>query len=87
MAWKTHRELSGTAKIVFEGVDQKGIAQKITTTVTQEVELNLKTIHIESDDTSFSGWIEVYVLSKSHLDKLVNKLSEIDGILNLIVQQ
>ncbi|MBP5367987.1 MAG: bifunctional (p)ppGpp synthetase/guanosine-3',5'-bis(diphosphate) 3'-pyrophosphohydrolase [Bacteroidales bacterium] len=87
VSWKTHRELSGTAKIVFEGVDQKGIAQKITTTVTQEVELNLKTIHIESDDTSFSGWIEVYVLSKSHLDKLVNKLSEIDGILNLIVQQ
>ena len=86
VSWKTHRELSGTAKIVFEGVDQKGIAQKIVTTVSQEVELNLKTIHIESDDGSFSGWLEVYVRTKTHLNKLVSKLREIDGILNLNVQ-
>ena len=87
VSWKTHRELSGTAKISFEGVDQKGIAQKIIMTISQEVELNLKTIHIESDDTSFSGWIEVYVRTQTHLDKLVKKLSEIDGILSLNAQQ
>ncbi|MCQ2973878.1 MAG: HD domain-containing protein [Bacteroidales bacterium] len=86
VVWKTHKELSGTAKINFEGVDQKGIAQKIICTISQEVELNLKTIHIESDDTSFSGWIEVYVRTQNHLDKLVKKLSDIDGILSLMVQ-
>ncbi|MBO7141645.1 MAG: bifunctional (p)ppGpp synthetase/guanosine-3',5'-bis(diphosphate) 3'-pyrophosphohydrolase [Bacteroidales bacterium] len=86
VSWRTHRELSGTAKLVFDGVDQKGIAQRIITTVSQEVELNLKTIHIESDDTSFSGWIEVYVRTQTHLDKLVKKLREIAGILNVTIE-
>ena len=86
VSWRTHRELSGTAKLVFDGVDQKGIAQRIITTVSQEVELNLKTIHIESDDTSFSGWIEVYVRTQTHLDKLVKKLHDIAGILNVTVE-
>ncbi|MBR2887243.1 MAG: bifunctional (p)ppGpp synthetase/guanosine-3',5'-bis(diphosphate) 3'-pyrophosphohydrolase, partial [Bacteroidales bacterium] len=86
VSWKPHEELSGTARISFEGVDQKGMAQKIVTAVTAEVEINLKTIHIESDDTSFSGWIEVYVRTKNHLDKLERKLRELDGMLNLTVQ-
>ena len=86
VSWKPHDELSGTARISFNGVDQKGMAQKIVTAVTAEVEINLKTIHIESDDTSFSGWIEVYVRTKNHLDKLERKLRELDGMLNLTVQ-
>ena len=86
VSWKPHDELSGTARISFNGVDQKGMAQKIVTAVTAEVEINLKTIHIESDDTSFSGWIEVCVRTKNHLDKLERKLRELDGMLNLTVQ-
>ncbi|MBP5501203.1 MAG: bifunctional (p)ppGpp synthetase/guanosine-3',5'-bis(diphosphate) 3'-pyrophosphohydrolase [Bacteroidales bacterium] len=86
VSWKMHKEMSGTAKLVFDGVDQKGIAQRIITTISQEVELNLKTIHIESDDTSFSGWIEVYVRTQTHINKLVKKLREISGILNVTVE-
>ncbi|MCQ2253327.1 MAG: HD domain-containing protein [Bacteroidales bacterium] len=87
VSWNVSKELSGLAKLSMEGVDQKGIAQKIITTVSQEFDLNLKTIHIETaDDCSFSCLLEVYVRNQDHLEKLVNKLSEIEGILNIMVE-
>lgn len=84
--WKVQKEISGTAKISIEGVDQKGILQRIVTLVSQELDLNLKMVHFESDDQSFNGRLEVYVRSQAHLEKLVNKLSEMDGIINIMVE-
>ncbi|MCQ2251187.1 MAG: HD domain-containing protein [Bacteroidales bacterium] len=86
VSWNVSKELSGLAKITMEGVDQKGIAQKIVTVVSQEFDLNLKTVHIETEDCSFSGMLEVYVRNQEHLEKLVNKLSEIEGVLNIMVE-
>ena len=43
-------------------------------------------IHIETDDCSFSGQLEIYVRSQEHLEKLVNKLSKTEGILNIVVE-
>lgn len=86
VSWKQSQELSGVAKITMEGVDRKGVAQKIITVVSQEFDLNLKTIHIETDGCSFSGLLEIFVRSQEHLEKLVNKLSEIEGILNIMVE-
>ena len=86
VSWKESSELSGVAKLTLEGVDRKGIAQKIITIVSQEFDLNLKTIHIETDGCSFSGLLEVYVRNQEHLEKLVNKLTEVEGILNIMVE-
>ncbi len=86
VSWKTIKESSGVAKLTMEGLDQKGIAQKIITVVSQEFDLNLKTINIETDGSCFSGTLEVYVRNQEHLEKLVNKLSEINGILNIMVE-
>ncbi len=78
--WKMQRELSGIAKITISGVDQKGVLQKIITIITQELNLNLKTIHIESDDINFNGFLEVYVRQQTHLEKLQQKLLDIKEI-------
>jgi len=43
-------------------------------------------VHIETDDCSFSGQLEIFVRSQEHLEKLVNKLSTIEGILNIMVE-
>jgi GTP pyrophosphokinase len=86
VSWKESQEASGIAKINLEGVDRKGIALKIITVISQELDLNLKMIHIETDDCSFSGQLEIYVRNQEHLEKLVNKLSEIEGILNIMVE-
>ena len=86
VSWNVSKEASGIAKINLEGVDRKGIAQKIITIISQELDLNLKMIHIETDDCSFSGQLEIYVRSQEHLEKLVNKLSKTEGILNIVVE-
>ena len=86
VSWKESQEASGIAKINLEGVDRKGIALKIITVISQELDLNLKMFHIETDDCSFSGQWEIYVRNQEHLEKVVNKLSDIEGILNIMVE-
>lgn len=86
VSWKVSQEASGIAKINLEGVNRKGIAQKIITVISQELDLNLKMVHFETDDCSFSGQLEIFVRSQEHLEKLVNKLSTIEGILNIMVE-
>jgi GTP pyrophosphokinase len=86
VSWKTTREQSSVAKITMEGIDQKGIAHKIITVVSQEFDLNLKTVNIETDGSCFSCLLEVYVRNQGHLEKLVNKLSGINGVLNIMVE-
>ena len=86
VSWKESQEASGIAKINLEGVDRKGIALKIITVISQELDLNLKMFRIETDDCSFSGQLEIYVRNQEHLEKVVNKLSDIEGILNIMVE-
>jgi GTP pyrophosphokinase len=85
VSWKESEENSGIARINLDGVDRKGIAQKIITVVSQELDLNLKMFHIETDDCSFSGQLEVFVRNQEHLEKLVKKISQIEGVLNITV--
>ena len=86
VSWKTFKEQSSVAKITMEGMDQKGIALRIITVVSQEFDLNLKTVNIETDGSSFSCTLEVYVRNQDHLEKLVNKLSCLNGIMNIVVE-
>ena len=86
VSWQTFNESSGVAKLTMEGFDQKGIAHKIITVVSQEFDLNLKTVNIETDGSSFSCMLEVYVRNQEHLEKLVNKLSSIKGVTNIMVE-
>ena len=86
VSWQTFKEQSGVAKLTMEGVDQKGIAHKIITVVSQEFDLNLKTVNIETDGYGFSCMLEVYVRNQEHLEKLVNKLSDLNGVLNIMVE-
>nr|MCR5455384.1 TGS domain-containing protein [Bacteroidales bacterium] len=86
VSWKTIKESSSVAKLTMEGLDQKGIAHKIITVVSQEFDLNLKAINIETDGYCFSGMLEVYVRNQEHLEKLVTKLSDLNGIMNIMVE-
>lgn len=84
--WNSSLEMSKVAKITIEGMEQQGIALKIINAISQELNLNLKTIHIESDDEMFTGYIEVHLRKENHLENLVNKISEIEGIYNIMVE-
>ncbi len=80
--WKTYKAMSFLSKIEVEGFDEMGIINKITSLLSNDLHVNFRSIHITADGINFTGWMEVYVHNKKHLDDMVSKLGKIVGITN-----
>jgi GTP diphosphokinase / guanosine-3',5'-bis(diphosphate) 3'-diphosphatase len=81
--WATDDIVSFIAEIKITGLDDMGIVNKITTIISNQMNVNMQSISFESMDGIFEGIIKVYIQDTSHLDNLFNKLQSIDGILNI----
>lgn len=78
--WAKNKEISFLTGIKLTGLDDLGIIQGITTIITSEMKLNMRSISIDSTDGIFEGTIKVFVHDKEELDELSTKLSHIKGI-------
>ena len=78
--WESQKEQEFLANLTFKGIDDMGLVQKITNTISQELHINMKSISFESDDGIFMGKIGVYVHDTKHLNDLIRKLKKIDGV-------
>ncbi len=78
--WESQKEQEFLANLTFKGIDDMGLVQKITNTISQELHINMKSISFESDDGIFYGKIGVFVHDTKHLNGLIKKLKQIDGV-------
>ena len=78
--WATVANLEYSAVLKINGIDQIGLVNKITKLISDEMNVNISSINIKSNNGIFDGRISVIVINKVHLDNLINKLSVINGI-------
>ena len=70
-----------TADLLIQGIDQLGIVTQISRLISNEMQLNIRSISIESKlNGRFEGKIKVAVQNTKHLDLLLTKLRKLDGI-------
>ena len=70
-----------TADLLIQGIDQLGIVTRISRLISNEMQLNIRSISIESKlNGRFEGKIKVAVQNTKHLDLLLTKLRKLDGI-------
>lgn len=62
------------------GHDDIGIVNNVTSVITQEKDVILRSINIESHDTLFSGTLTLLVDEFSKLNKLIRKIENIKGL-------
>ena len=68
------------AKIELSGIDNIGLINNITSLISKTMNVNMNKISFETNDGTFSGLISVEVKNKVILNKLLKKLTSIDGI-------
>lgn len=68
------------AKIELSGIDNIGLINNITSLISNSMNVNMNKISFETNDGTFSGLISVEVKNKVILNKLLKKLTSIDGI-------
>ncbi len=68
------------AQIQVSGIDDIGLINSITSLISNSMNVNMNRISFETNDGTFSGFVSVEVKNKVILNKLLKKLSSIDGI-------
>ncbi|MEJ5264330.1 MAG: RelA/SpoT family protein [Bacteroidales bacterium] len=78
--WTTHKLFSFLTKIAISGIDRFGIFNQITTVITKELNINIRTIHLSAHDGIFEGEIEIYVHNINDVNRLITNLTKIKGV-------
>lgn len=78
--WVDSTQQEFSAQIALTGIDHIGLVNDVTTIISENMHVNMKSLSFESDDGLFSGKISVVVKNKTLLKKLLERLKKINGI-------
>lgn len=78
--WDSSETISFLAGIKLSGIDRRGIVKEMTTIISDDMHVNIRTINIMSSDGTFDGEITVYVNDTKHLMSLKDKLRAVKGV-------
>ncbi|WP_426492776.1 RelA/SpoT family protein [Hymenobacter sp. 102] len=81
--WTDQSELAFLAGIRIKGSDRVGLVNDVTRIISNSLKVNMRSITIDSDDGMFEGQIMVFVNDTAHLDKLIQRLVKVNGVLQV----
>ena len=81
--WILKTEIDFVAAINIKGIDSLGLMNKVTQIISKQMNVNIKSINITSDDGVFDGIITLKVRNVSFLKELTTKLKKIKAITSI----
>jgi GTP diphosphokinase / guanosine-3',5'-bis(diphosphate) 3'-diphosphatase len=81
--WTSQELIAFLAGIKISGIDNVGIVNNITKIISEELNVNMRSIGFESHDGVFEGIVMVYVHDTNHLKSLISKLKKVEGVNNV----
>ena len=78
--WKDYKRDAFITGLKFIGIDNVGLVKELTTIISDLEKVNMKSLNFDSKDGVFEGNIMLYVYDKNHLEHLIRKLRNIEGI-------
>lgn len=82
--WEADEMNAFPARISVTGIDRVGLLNEITKYVSVIMKVNLRRLVFESQDSIFSGEMDLMVHEKADLERLLKMLQKIDGIQKII---
>ncbi len=78
--WDTHKHLSFPIYLYIKGIDDMGLLNQITQIISQQLNVNIKKLAMESNDGIFEGKIQLYVHDVDDVKTICNNLRKIKNI-------
>ncbi len=78
--WIDSSQIDFKASLKITGIDTIGLVNEVTKIISNNLGINMKSVHFDSDDGVFTGKITVQVKNKNILDNLVKNIKKINGI-------
>ena len=78
------KQSSFLASIKISGIDSVGIVRGITDVISKQLQVNMKSINIDTIDGKFEGSIQLYIYDTSHLEELMNNIKKVEGLYSVV---
>ncbi|MDA3890572.1 MAG: RelA/SpoT family protein [Salinivirgaceae bacterium] len=78
--WTSQKLLAFLGRITLKGIDDVGIVSDVTSIISKELNVNMRSINFESHDGIFEGLIDVYVHNSNDLNNLIMNIGNIKGV-------
>ena len=78
--WIDSTQQEFKAELLISGIDTIGLVNEVTRVISNNLHIDMKSVHFDTDDGTFTGKIIVVVKNKSILDNLVKNIKKINGI-------
>ena len=72
--------LSFPVRISMQGIDRIGLVNEITRYLSVVMGVNMRRLDIAADEGIFKGYIDIFVSNRDVLEKVIKKLTAVDGI-------
>jgi GTP pyrophosphokinase len=82
--WTNQQQIAFMAGIRVNGIDDVGIVNNITRIISNELNVNMRSISFDSLDGVFEGTIMVFVHDTNHLTELMGKIKQVKGVTSVI---
>jgi GTP pyrophosphokinase len=78
--WTKFKRLSYLSRIKLSGFDRVGVVNEITTIISKQHNINMRTVHFDTHDGIFEGDLYLYIHNVQDLNELISRLKKIKGI-------
>lgn len=78
--WINKKEQAFLVSIRVEGKDRIGLLNEISRVTSYQLNINIRTVHIETYDKQFEGTLDLYINDLQHLNNLMVRLQKIKGV-------
>jgi GTP pyrophosphokinase len=82
--WKSQELVERIAAIQITGIDNLGLVNRLTEIISKQHNVNMKSISFESFDGIFEGRMKVLVYDTEHLEQLMRKFEEVEGVQRVV---
>jgi GTP pyrophosphokinase len=78
--WRKEDLTERIAAIKLYGIDSVGLVNKLTEIISNQHNVDMKFISFETNDGIFEGRIKVLVYDTEHLEQLMGKFEQVEGV-------
>lgn len=81
--WTSSQDNSFLAGLRIIGTDRIGLINDVSSVISQELKVNMRSITINTEGGIFEGEIQLYVNDTQHVDHLIRNLEKVQGVVSV----
>lgn len=78
--WTLRKKISFLTKIKLKGADKMGMLNHVTQIISEQLNVNIKSLQFDTNNGIFEGTIYIYVHNTENLSNLISNLMKIKGM-------